>query len=53
MTISERMFNLLESKSLKSVDLTAILGVGTGQISTWKKEILTLLQNIYLKFVSF
>ena len=38
MTISERMFFILEEKSLKSVDLANILGVGTGQISTWKKR---------------
>lgn len=38
MTISERMFTLLEEKGKKSVDLSIALGVGTGQISTWKKR---------------
>lgn len=38
MTISERMFKLLEEKNRKSVDLASILDVGTGQISTWKKR---------------
>ena len=38
MSISERMFELLEEKNKKSVDLAAILDVGTGQISTWKKR---------------
>lgn len=38
MTISERMFALLEEKGKKSVDLSIVLGVGTGQISTWKKR---------------
>lgn len=32
------MFILLEEKGKKSVDLSAVLGVGTGQISTWKKR---------------
>lgn len=38
MTISERLFYLLEKENLKSSDLANILGVGTGQISTWKKR---------------
>lgn len=38
MTISERMFFILEKKNLKSVDLANLLDVGTGQISTWKKR---------------
>lgn len=38
MTISERMFFILEKKNLKSVDLANLLNVGTGQISTWKKR---------------
>lgn len=38
MTISERLFYLLDSKQLKSSELANILGVGTGQISTWKKR---------------
>ena len=38
MSISERMFKLLEEKNKKSVDLAAVLDVGTGQISTWKKR---------------
>lgn len=38
MTVSERMFYILDKKQLKSVDLSKVLGVGTGQISTWKKR---------------
>lgn len=38
MTISERMFFILDRKNLKSVDLANLLDVGTGQISTWKKR---------------
>lgn len=38
MTISERLFMLLEEKSKKSTDLASLLEVGTGQISTWKKR---------------
>ncbi|MCI8673101.1 MAG: hypothetical protein HFI89_06385 [Lachnospiraceae bacterium] len=38
MTISERMFMILEEKGKKSVDLASVLNVGTGQISTWKKR---------------
>lgn len=38
MTISERMFDVLDKKGLKYVDLAHSLGVGTGQISTWKKR---------------
>lgn len=38
MTIAERMFILMEEKGKKSVDLSVVLGVGTGQISTWKKR---------------
>lgn len=38
MSISERMFKLLEEKNKKSVDLATTLNVGTGQISTWKKR---------------
>lgn len=38
MCISKRMFELLEKNSKKPVELAAVLGVGTGQISTWKKR---------------
>lgn len=38
MSIIERMFETLNQKGLKSVDLADVLGVGTGQISTWKKR---------------
>lgn len=38
MTISERMFQIMEEKGKRSVDLASILDVGTGQISTWKKR---------------
>ena len=38
MTICERLFETLEKKGLKSVDLADYIHVGTGQISTWKKR---------------
>lgn len=38
MTIIERIFAVLEKKEKKAVDLAAVLNVGTGQISTWKKR---------------
>ena len=38
MTICERLFETLDRKRLKSVDLAEYIHVGTGQISTWKKR---------------
>ncbi len=38
MTICERLFETLDRKGLKSVDLAEYIHVGTGQISTWKKR---------------
>ena len=38
MTICERLFEILDRKGLKSVDLAEYIHVGTGQISTWKKR---------------
>jgi len=38
MTICERLFETLDKKGLKSVDLAEYIHVGTGQISTWKKR---------------
>lgn len=38
MSIVERIFSILEEKNLKSIELSKILNVGTGQISTWKKR---------------
>lgn len=38
MTICDRLFETLEKKGLKSVDLADYIHVGTGQISTWKKR---------------
>ena len=38
MTICERLFETLEKKGLKSVDLADYIHVGTGQISTWKRR---------------
>lgn len=38
MTICERLFETLENKGLRAVDLADYIHVGTGQISTWKKR---------------
>lgn len=38
MTITERMFTIMENKNFKSVELAAVIGINTSVISTWKKR---------------
>lgn len=38
MTISERMFSLMDEKNKRPYQLCAILGVGTAQTSSWKNR---------------
>lgn len=38
MTINEKIFNTLSSKSLKQSDLAKTLNLTTGQITAWKKR---------------
>lgn len=38
MTISERVFSLLDEKGLKAAGLCKVLGVGTNQTTSWKKS---------------
>jgi len=38
MTISERMFALMEEKNKRPYQLCSILGVGTAQTSSWKNR---------------
>ncbi len=38
MSISERMFCIMNEKGIRPIDLASFLNVGSGQISTWKKR---------------
>lgn len=38
MSICERMFAIMEKKSIKMVDVSNVLGVSKSVISTWKKR---------------